>query len=250
MGMQPGPQSDNDDPHGSTPVPDPTLLTTQQMARSIDSLKELLRAEIHGRAEVVDQRFASMEIANDLLQQIFDAQPKITDDKIEHLQKLHEEKFHSIAVQFSERDTRTETTARDSKVAVDAALSAAKEAVGEQNKSSALAIAKSEAATTKQIDQMGTLVGTTTSGINDKIADVKDRITRIESNSLGHREGFTSTTAIIGVVIALVGLIFGYGLFHSSIASAPTPQVVDNTARINEMSTRLDQILQRLPAAK
>ena len=43
-------------------------------------------------------------------------------------------------------------------VAVDAALQAAKEAVGEQNKSNALAIAKSEATFTKQIDQIGVLI--------------------------------------------------------------------------------------------
>lgn len=239
------------DPKGSTPVPDPTLLTSQALTVAIESLKDLIHAEIHGRAAVVDQRFASMEVANDLLQQIFDSQPKIVDDKIGHLQTLHEEKFHSIEKQFTERDTRTETTARDSKVAVDAALSAAKEAVGEQNKSSALAIAKSEAATTKQIDQMGTLVGTTTSGLNDKIADVKDRITRIESNTIGHREGFTATTAIVAIGIGLVGLVFGYGLFHSApapvVAVVPSTTDAQQSAQILALTRLLEQHL--APAA-
>ena len=97
---------------------------------------------------------------------------------MENLKTLHQEKFDSIATQFQERDTRTEQTSRDSKVAVDAALQAAKEAVGEQNKSNALAIAKSEATFTKQIDQIGVLVTSMGKGFDDKVDDIKSRLRR------------------------------------------------------------------------
>src|SRR5665213_4442028 len=63
-----------------------------------------------------------------------------------------------IEIQFAERDKRADQAAKDSKSAVDAAFAAAKEAVSEQNKSSALAISKSETATTKQIDSILSLL--------------------------------------------------------------------------------------------
>ena len=139
------------------PSPDPTLLTTEQLLREI----EHLRAFLVGRLEAMDK---AMVIFNENITRV----PTDTDKQIQHLKELHDEKFESIKIQFIERDTRTEQTSRDSKVAVDAALQAAKEAVGEQNKSSALAIAKSEASTIKQIDQQGLLISTATKALEDK----------------------------------------------------------------------------------
>ena len=99
---------------------------------------------------------------------------------------------------------------------MDAALQAAKEAVGEQNKSSALAIAKSETATVKQIDQQGLLIATATKALDDKINDIKERLTRIE----GKAEGKTVQTAsghasgnyivgIVGLIVAVLSVIGG-----------------------------------------
>lgn len=178
-------------------MPDPTVLTTQQLLREITMLRELIETRLDG-----------MDKAIELLQTSTDRFPTIVNDEIKQLQELHEEKFHSIAIQFAERDTRGEQTSRDSKVAVDAALQAAKEAVGEQNKSSALAIAKSEAATTKQIDQIGFLINTTTMGINDKIEDIKTRISTSEgrSNGLGDSWGYIFGAG--GLVLAIVS-VFG-----------------------------------------
>jgi hypothetical protein len=124
-----------------------------------------------------------------------------------HLRELVEEKFASIAIQFKERDTRTESSAKDSKVAVDAALQAAKEAVSEQNKSSALAIGKSEASTSKQIDQIAAMSASTNSATNDKIDDIKERLTLIEGRSKGSGESWGTVMGIIGVLISLAALV-------------------------------------------
>lgn len=144
-----------------------------------------------------------MDKAIQLLQTSSDRLPGFVKEEVDHLRVLHEEKFASIAVQFAERDTRTEQTSRDSKVAVDAALQAAKEAVGEQNKSSALAIAKSETATTKQIDQIGSLISTTSNAFNDKVDDIKGRLTIIEGKALG---GSASLAIIFSVIAALAAI--------------------------------------------
>jgi hypothetical protein len=178
------------------PVPDPTILTTEALHREINALKELLQA-----------RFDAMERATEIRDRHMKELEGMIGVKVEQLQELHAEKFRSIAVQFAERDTRTEQTSRDSKVAVDAALQAAKEAVGEQNRSSALAISKSEAATTKQIDQQGTLIQTTTLGLNDKIDDLKERLTSIEGRSKGMADGWGLIVGGIMLVVAVVTVI-------------------------------------------
>ena len=190
-------------PQGSTPVPDPTTLTQEALRRDIGAMERLLEVRLDG-----------MDKAIMLRERIVDQQPAINDKKIEHLRELHDEKFNAIQLQFVERDVRTEQTSRDSKVAVDAALQAAKEAVSEQNKSSALAIGKSDAATTKQIDTMGTLIQSTIGGINSQISDVKERLTRIEGEGKGHtieastnRSVNSNMTAVIGLVVgSLIGL--------------------------------------------
>jgi hypothetical protein len=189
------------------PRPDPTVLTTAALAMAVSSLREYFQASHDGMKELFLARFTSMDKAIALLQTITDRQPAEVDSKITNLRTLHEEKFDSIQTQFRERDVRTETQQRDGKVAVDAALQAAKEAVGEQNKSSSLAIAKSEAATSKQIDQLGVLISTTTAGTNDKIEDIKERLTRIEGQATGVGENRQGTKQSLAIYVAVAAII-------------------------------------------
>ena len=191
---------------GSRPVPDPTVLTTQALMREITGLREILETKAAGDRGIIEARLKGMDRAVELLQAIADRMPTDIQGRVEDLERLHEEKFRSIQVQFSERDTRAEQTSRDSKVAVDAALQAAKEAVGKQNEASDRSIQKSETATTKQIDQQGL-----------RIDDLKERLTRIEGEGRGseaakvtQQTSNTGNIAIIGVVIAALGLLGGF----------------------------------------
>jgi hypothetical protein len=186
---------------GSRPVPDPTVLTTAALQREVVTVRELMKVQFEGYEKAIS-----------LLQAQADKVPSIAviEERVIAQGKIVDEKFRSIAIQFSERDTRTEQTSRDSKVAVDAALQAAKEAVAEQNKSSALAIAKSEAATAKQIDQLGVAFSATTSGITDKIDDIKDRIATLEraaTGIVGQVSGRHETWGSISGVIGVIGII-------------------------------------------
>lgn len=134
--------------------------------------------------------------------------------------KIHDERFSSIEKQFSERDVRTEQTARDSKVAVDAALQAAEKAVGKQQEASEKAINKSEAAFTKQFDQLALLIAANTKALDDKVTDLKERFSAMSGESLGHMttlsvqrdETRTNTgqlNLIIGSVIGFFGIVAG-----------------------------------------
>lgn len=186
---------------GSTPVPDPTVLTTQQLQREISAARDLIEGKVVAVRDVFDTRLAAMDKAIEILS------PQVA-TKVSNLEALHNEKFRSIATQFLERDTRTEQTSRDSKVAVDAALQAAKEAVGEQNKSNAMAISKSEATFTKQIDQIGVLITTLQKGLDEKIDDVRGRLQILESTRKGASDLWGFLIGAFGVAIAIASLFF------------------------------------------
>lgn len=198
-----------DAPDVVVPQPDPTSLTTAQLVREIAALREILDSKIEGKSEIVGARFDGMDRAIKLLQVIFDRVPSDIDKAVATLERLHEEKFRSIATQFSERDVRAEQTSRDSKVAVDAALQAAKEAVGKQNEASDRAISKSETATTKQIDQQGLLIASVERLLKDSIDETKERVTRIESQGIGEKTAKvtqqTSNTGLVGIVGLVIG---------------------------------------------
>jgi hypothetical protein len=211
---------------------DPTWLTTKQLLRELSLLKDIIFTRLDGmdRAIVlnndnvnrvpndvdravthlkslIEGRINAIDKATELL-------PNQVSEKINALEAVHNERFTSIQLQFKERDVRTEQSTRDSKTAVDAALQAAKEAVNEQNKSSSLAISKSENTTVKQIDQMGLLIATQAKAFEDKVTDLKERLTRIE----GKGEGKTAQLAVadtsnrmnvsvISTLIAMAGLV-------------------------------------------
>lgn len=202
-------------PHKETrPGPDPTSLTTDQLMRQIAWLRALMESQF----DVVTTRFDGMDKAIALIQAKADKVPSDVDLAVGRLQELHDERFRSVdalrsamekgvETQFRERDTRIEQAAKESKVAVDAAFSAQKEAVSEQNKASASAIAKSEAATTKQIDAIGVNINTTTNGLNDKIEDLKTRVSSVEAGANGTRGRATGVSEGWGLAIGGFGII-------------------------------------------
>lgn len=183
----------------SIPVPDPSALTTALTQREVAALKE-----------IIDTRIDAMDKAIALLQAFADKSPTTAAvaQSVESLEKLHAEKFKSIETQFKERDTRTEQMAKVSDLAVNAAFAAAKEAVGEQNKSNALSIAKSEAATAKQIDGILSSIITATKTSDDKFADLKDRLTAVESQKKGAGDMIAYLLAFGGLLVAAAAILF------------------------------------------
>ena len=191
------------------PNPDPSDLTKDKINHDLLALEHQLVERINGIRSTLEARLGAMDKAAELFDQNLNRIPTLTDREVGHLREVHEEKFLSIQRQFLERDTRVEQTARDTKVAVDAALQAAEKAVGKQNESFALSINKSEAATTKQIDQQVLNAQTTASGLDSKIVDVKDRITRLESQAVGQLSAEAKHTTATSTQHSSTGLIIG-----------------------------------------
>lgn len=198
----------------SRPNPDPTVLTTQQLERMKDVVlreimtsQQLVESKLVGVEHMLETRMDGVDKAIIQMQQRADRLQANLQIEVEHLKRLHQEKFDCIAIQFKERDTRTEQTSRDSKVALDAAFQAAKEAVGQQNKRDALAVAKSEATFTKQIDQIGVLVASMGKGLDGKIDDIKGRLQAIESTKKGAGNVWAIWFAATGIAIGIGGVL-------------------------------------------
>jgi hypothetical protein len=205
------------------PDPDPTVLTTAALLREIGNLRESFQSTINGLEKGLLARIEAIEKAVEVAHGDAVRIPTLLQEAIRNLHDLAwgkfevmEEKFRTvqgqfalIATQFDERDTRVDQTAKASKEALDAALQAAKEAVGEQNKSNSVSIAKSEAATNKQIDQLNAQITQSTKASDDKFTDLKERIARIESrgDGVGAMWGWVATGAV-----ALVSVV--YYLMH------------------------------------
>ena len=191
---------------GRRPDPDPTLLTTEQLLRAISSLREEARDWV------------------DKLQLLLES-------KLNGKDTYYEEKFASIQIQFKERDIRTDQTASQVKLAVDAALQAQKEAAGEQAKSFSAATTKSETAMNRQIE-----------GLDGKITDVKDRLNRIEAMNIGaaskrqdsreetsiSQHGSQNQIALFAAVVGAAGILIALGsiIFTATRPYPPAPTAV------------------------
>jgi len=130
------------------------------------------------------------------IEKIADAQPGLMTEKITAAMAIISERFKAVEQQFTERDART-----------DFAFAAAKEIVTNQNAASALAVAKSEAAFSKQIDQQHTLMNATTNAMDSKINETRDRLTRLEGAGLGRQQQYGQWIAGAGILIAAAVLL-------------------------------------------
>ena len=235
---------------GWRPIPDPTILTTEQLRRELAILREIIETRLDGmdratqlasvqvagisqeveqvrdrlREEttsdilqlraLLEARFDGMDRAIRLHAEIIDRVPAERDTAISHLADLHAGKFESIALQFSERDVRTEQATEGAKQALDAALLAQKELVAQQNEANSAAAAKAEASFTKQIDQIGTIIQTLEKALDTRITELKERIDRGEGSTTGaagsrseRRLDTGQVLTTLSVLAAVVGLL-------------------------------------------
>ena len=161
------------------PIPDPTVLTTEQLLREIRNSEKLTDAKIDGIELVRDEKFRATKANCD-------------------------EQFKSVGVQLSLVERQRVEQKADTKAAVDAALAAAKEAVKEQTTASGLSIAKSETATSEQLKQLTVTFTTAISGVTSTINDLKDRVVTIESVRQGGKDTVSGIYAFAAFLVAVL----------------------------------------------
>lgn len=208
----------------SVPVPDPTVLTTQASEKAVAALKELIEARIKAVEEEIEILRESALGGPDRVSARLDGLQELVETQILALKELVAQQFIGVDQNFEGRDT-----------ALAAALLAQKTAVDEQNRANALSIAKSDAATTKQIDTIGTSIGTVTSAINEKVDDLRNRVQAIESRAVGSGENRAESSSNwvwgFGALAAVATIISIFGTIIALVnraAPAPIPVAVYN----------------------
>jgi hypothetical protein len=221
------------------PVPDPTTLTreavdraTDQWHRELTYTQQLLETRLDGMDKATDLRLISImnmpaEIAKDVLglrelvrerladidhQQV--AQREWLLGEISRVADVSAERFLAIGTRFDERDERTRQAALESRISLDAALAAAKEAVGQQNESNTRAIQVAGEAVQKQIDALTVLMSSSIASLEIRIRELKERLDKGEGTKQGGKETLTGIYALLGAVLTVItiGILLASGV--------------------------------------
>jgi hypothetical protein len=191
-------------------------LLTREIDRAEETRKEALSSAEATTTTALNKAENTLQVSlaaakSEVQQALTEAEKRVNEKLAEtasNLLALNEEKFSSIAKQFTERDVRTEQAASATKIAVDAALLAQKELVNAQNISNAAALAKSEVGFVKEIDGLKALLTTTTNSLNDKISALSSRVDRGEVGVASQRTQKEDTRADTSQTLTFAGLVF------------------------------------------
>jgi hypothetical protein len=222
------------------PIPDPTLITSQEIARAKIELREEFKVALQSLRDLTENASKSQLLIIttrlDGMDRVASMLPQTLEREALRLEKLFEEKFHTIQLQFRELNIRLEQDRASATTAVNAALAAQKEAAQAQNMSNSAAIAKSENSFTKEIDSLRTLITATKEGITADIINLTGRMDRGEGGFQGARaqteDARANLTQIITIISGIVGffvlLVMIGGLWVNSHVSRPdvTPSAI------------------------
>jgi cobalamin biosynthesis Mg chelatase CobN len=187
-------------------IPDPRTLLVKLEA--LEKTQILFREDITRVPTSVQEATKNlrelMEAKMELISQVAERERKRIED-------VSEQRFARIDAGLMERDKRADQLALANSAALAAALAAQKEAAGEAQKSSALAISKSETATSESIKQGQTLNQTGLNSLILQVNDLKSRMDKGEGGSQQKSESGGNMIAIIAVLaaVALVAVDLG-----------------------------------------
>jgi hypothetical protein len=153
------------DAHG-LPVVDPTRNVLQLVEAAIQRQDDLRDADARHVREVAALRDRY-------------------EDRLREAESVRvKERLETIAHELKQRESQRIELKADAEKNIAAALQAAKEAVQEQTTAFAVATAKSEAATTKSIEQLGATFTTAFDGFRRELGDLKDRVINMETQKV------------------------------------------------------------------
>lgn len=257
------------DQPSNIPIPDPSLITAQEIAKAkaelrnefalaLAGLRETLIAARDGYIATINARLDGIEKASALLDGNLGKVPSALDREASRLERLLEEKvanihilFDNVSTRFVERDLRFNQDKAAVAASIEAALRAQKDAARAQNDGIAATFAKSESSFTKEIDSLKALINATRDTITANVVNLTGRLDRGEGGQHGARQAVTdrqaNTGAIVGVIggaVGVLGLIvaLAFGVINTASSRSAAP-VVPPPALASENAKRLDDII-------
>jgi hypothetical protein len=167
-------------------MPNPSSVTAEAIDKAISAAAGIINARIDGQEKAVDLLQAQTNRSPTIgeVYARFDERLIGVNSALKAEREISNEKFLRVDQQFIQLEKLAAQLKIAGDTAVAAALQAQKEAAGEQTKSSAAAISKSEAATGESIKQLQTLFNTSIGGLSKEIADLKSRMDRGEGQGV------------------------------------------------------------------
>lgn len=168
---------------------------TELLAATVGRVPSETDKSVGGLRELLGARIDGMDIATKLLAATVDTIPTDVDRAVSAASELIKQQVRNVQDVANEKFLAIDGTFASNALALTAALAAQKEAAAEQNKSNTLAITKSEQATKETISANAAQTATGLGSQAATIADIKERVVRIESMGVGSRQAVTENRA-------------------------------------------------------
>jgi LPS O-antigen subunit length determinant protein (WzzB/FepE family) len=181
------------------------MADTPQPGEGVDSDG---RAVIDPTKNVLDLVKAAVERLNDLRE----AQEKFLLSELSGLKTNVDTKFDGIESRLQANEARRIESKEDNQKSLDAALSAAKEAVKEQ-------ATTSKETTTQQNQTFTAQLG----GVERSVADLKERLDRGDGRGAGQTDQRSESRSNVGMIAVVLGAIYGLVMTLIAVAAMMKP---------------------------
>ncbi len=207
-----GPQTPT--PQSLVPVPDPTVMTTEQLDRTVDALRDYVNTQI----KYVDERFRGIDEASKVLADTVSRFPTEMQREIGHVRELmtKDEVHAKELIKAHDGHDREMALLREasSQKAIDKAEGATQKAID-----------KTETATVAALTRLEALFGATTGPINKNLDDLKSRMDRLEAAKLGGNERVTegrqNFTSLAGIIVFAFFVLTTLGTIITIVTRTP-----------------------------
>lgn len=190
--------------------------------------------------DLIISRIESMDKAALVLADNVNRVPTLLDRETARLLALFEERTGNIRHLLVDRDDQAKQDKATAAAAVETALTSLRELLFLQNSATTAAIAKSESATSNDLESLSKVITSTKDGISNDINNLKQRLDRSEGAYTGQRElrkdDHMTVGSIVGVVGGIVGII---ALIIAGISiyphMQPNPTIGADTKRVDDL---------------
>jgi hypothetical protein len=223
-----------DFPKSTIPIPDPTEITTREIAKLRDELTSAFDAAIANVAEISaakrDILAATLAGARERADAFRESALVATDnaaernhERIEALAKLTDERIEGLKIAFREDKIAAAT-------AVAAAFAAQEKLNIAQNLSNSAAITKSELSTTKELESLDEKIDGLKQTFASDIRNLEGRLNRGEGGVVGahalrddQRANSGQVLVVVGVVVSVLIGVVNFFLPHAPQVPVPAP---------------------------